>query len=148
VAIDLKNILTGGISGAIEVVFRGIDALHTSTEEKDRLKLEFLKLHQAGEFKQIDADLAASLAQIEVNKAEASNPSLFVSGWRPGAGWVCVIGLLYNFLLQPLLVWLSLTQGWETPPDIPMGDLTVLLGGLLGLSGFRSSDKRNGVASK
>ena len=30
----------------------------------------------------------ANLAQIELNKEEAKNTSLFVSGWRPSVGWI------------------------------------------------------------
>jgi hypothetical protein len=29
------------------------------------------------------------LAQMEVNKAEASAPGWFKGGWRPAIGWVC-----------------------------------------------------------
>ena len=31
--------------------------------------------------------------QMEINKEEARSASLFVSGWRPAVGWVCVLGL-------------------------------------------------------
>lgn len=42
--------------------------------------------------------MAGDSAQLAVNTAEASNPSLFVSGWRPAVGWVCVLGLLVPML--------------------------------------------------
>ena len=32
-------------------------------------------------------------AQIEVNKVEAAHKSLFVAGWRPACGWVCISAL-------------------------------------------------------
>ena len=35
-----------------------------------------------------------ALAQIEVNKAEASSGSLFKGGWRPFVGWICGFALL------------------------------------------------------
>ena len=41
-------------------------------------------------------------AQIEVNKTEAGHKSLFVSGWRPAVGWVCVTGMGFNFVAVPL----------------------------------------------
>lgn len=40
-------------------------------------------------------------AQLAVNAAEAANPNLFISGWRPAAGWVCVFGLLVQTLGHP-----------------------------------------------
>ena len=42
-----------------------------------------------------------SLSQIEVNKEEAKSHSLFVSGWRPAVGWVCVLAMINNFILIP-----------------------------------------------
>ena len=40
-------------------------------------------------------------AQIEVNKVEAASSSLWVSGWRPAVGWVCVLGMCGNFMVIP-----------------------------------------------
>ena len=37
--------------------------------------------------------------QLEVNKAEAASNSLFVAGWRPAVGWVCVLGMASNLSL-------------------------------------------------
>jgi len=36
---------------------------------------------------ELDATHKIQLAQTEVNKAEATHPSLFVAGWRPAIGW-------------------------------------------------------------
>lgn len=105
--------------------------------ERNRAELELLQLAQAGD-----------LAQIEVNKQEAAHPSLWVAGWRPGAGWVCVAGLAYTFLAQPLLAWASAVQGWPVPPALDIEALMILLGGMLGLGGLRSLDKAKGVASQ
>ena len=45
----------------------------------------------------------ANLAQIEVNKEQAKNPSMFVSGARPAIMWVCCLGLLWSFFIGPIL---------------------------------------------
>ena len=37
--------------------------------------------------------------------AEAQSGSLFIGGWRPAVGWVCVLGLAYQFLAFPMLAW-------------------------------------------
>ena len=42
-----------------------------------------------------------SREQLEVNKVEAAHKSLFVSGWRPAVGWVCVLGMFGNFITIP-----------------------------------------------
>ncbi len=101
----------------------------------------------------IDTAIAeAAKAQNEVNLAEAQNPSLFVSGWRPAAGWVCVAGLTYAFLLQPTLAWGVSVTGAAIGADIPAppaADLDVLLsilGGMLGLGALRTAEKKAGAA--
>ena len=87
-------------------------------------------------------------AQLEVNKTEAAHKSLFVSGWRPAVGWTCVFGLVYSFILHPLLSWASSIWGIPVPPMLDTGPLMTLLFGLLGLGGFRTFEKVKGVASK
>lgn len=88
-------------------VLRIIDKLVPDAQAKAQMQLEAMKLAQSGEFKEIDAQLQRDLAQVEVNKIEAQSSDLFRGGWRPAVGWVCVIGLLYTYLAQPLLTWAS-----------------------------------------
>jgi len=97
--------------------------------------------------KAMDQEFQERLAQMEINKAEAQNPSLFTSGWRPGAGWVCVVGLAYTFLARPLLAWVSPALGIAIPPGIDNAELMALLGALLGVGTLRSMDKWRGKAS-
>ena len=69
-----------------------IDDLHFSGEEKEKLKLQM---------KEIDAKLKEK--QLDINKAEASHRSVFVSGWRPFLGWVSGLSIGYVYLFQPIL---------------------------------------------
>jgi len=62
-------------------------------------------------------------------------------------GWTCVVGLLYTFLLRPLLAWASGMIDIPVPPMLDMGDLFTLLAGMLGLGGMRTFEKLNGVQS-
>ena len=81
-------------------------------------------------------------AQLEVNKVEAGHTSLFVAGWRPFVGWTCGVALCYHFVLQPFLVFLLYSSGYQM--DLPVFDMTTLttiLMGLLGLGGLRSYEK-------
>lgn len=103
-----------------------------------------MKLQQAGEFRTIEADLQLSLAQTKFNEVEAASPDLFKSGWRPGAGWVCVCGLAYQFLAQPLLAWGSSIADFPAPPVLELGDLLSLLFALLGLGAYRSVERIKG----
>jgi Holin of 3TMs, for gene-transfer release len=86
------------------------------------------------------------MGQIEVNKVEAANNSMFVAGWRPAAGWCCVAGMAINFLIVPLFG--PLLEAY-TKVNLEPLDLSVMLPvllGMLGLTVARSVDKRNGVA--
>lgn len=123
-----------------------LDKVLPDAGASDNAKLELMKLAQSGELAQLNADTSLALGQIEVNKVEAASSSVFVAGWRPAAGWVCVSGLAYAFLGHSLLAWLSAVKGWPAPPMIDSDTLMVLLTGLLGLGGYRSYEKSKGVA--
>lgn len=99
---------------------------------------EFVRMASEGELKQI-------IAQLEINAKEATHPSVFVAGWRPGFGWSCVAGFTYAVLLQPMLAWLSAVKGWPIPPVLNTELLWVVTTGLLGIGGMRSFDKVKGV---
>lgn len=116
-----------------------IDRLWPDPEQAAAAKLELFKLEQSGE-------LAKITGQLEINKMEAQHRSMFVAGWRPGSGWICNIGLLYTFLVQPLLSWVAQIKGWPIPPAIDTEVLLVLLGSLLGIGSFRTFEKSKGVA--
>ena len=89
----------------------------------------------------------ANLAQIEVNKEQAKNPSMFVAGARPAIMWVCCLGLLWSFFIGPILNWGLMVSGSDVPiPDIPTEGLLTLTLSLLGLGGMRSWEKSKSVA--
>jgi hypothetical protein len=122
-----------------------IDKIIPDPQAKAEAKIKLLEMEQAGAFKALDADLQIALAQIGVNKAEAESPDFFRSGWRPAVGWTCVVGLVYTFLLQPLMSWGSAIWHIPVPPVLDMGTLITLLAGMLGLGGFRTFEKVKGV---
>jgi hypothetical protein len=88
-----------------------------------------------------------ALSQIEVNKAEAASGSIFKGGWRPAVGWVCASAFAYHFVLQPILLFVVALTGTELPtlPEFDMGTLLPVLGGMLGIGGLRSYEKKQGL---
>ena len=91
--------------------------------------------------------ISLDLAQAQANIEQAKQPSLFVSGARPSIMWVCCFGLAWQFVLQPIAVWIiAITHSNLTLPLIPTEGLISLTIALLGLSASRSAEKFKGVA--
>ena len=85
-------------------------------------------------------------AQLEVNKVEAAHKSLFVSGWRPAVGWVCVLGMFGNFITIPFSNFvLALLELDIVIPLVPLETMMPVLMGMLGLGAMRSYEKKNSV---
>ncbi len=124
------------ISGAeiarpIDAIGNAIDKVFTSDEERlqGQAVLAKLALHQ-------------DELQVEMNKVEANHRSLFVAGWRPALGWVCVLGLGLTFIVSPLLDWGMGIEGPEMPTDV----MLELVLGMLGLGALRTYEKLAGRA--
>ena len=119
-----------------------LDKLIPDPEARARAQLDLLKLQQDGAFKELDAQLQINLAQAEINKVEAASQNGFQAGWRPLAGYMCVAGLGYEFLLRPLLPWALTVSGVEAPPLPSLdGVLFELMFGMLGLGTLRTADR-------
>lgn len=120
-------------------LFKVIDKVIPDPQAKAQMQLELIRLQQSGE-------LAQMTGQMEINKIEAASPDLFRGGWRPFIGWICGAGLLYQFLLRPLLGWVSSVRGWPVPPALEMDTLLTLLLGMLGLGAYRTAEKIKGAS--
>ncbi len=82
--------------------------------------------------------------QIDVNNTEAASTNLFVAGWRPAVGWVCVSALAWQFVIMPILLFSAVLVGHPIPT--PVFDTTTLIGiltSMLGMATLRSYDKKN-----
>jgi hypothetical protein len=133
-----------GLGSIFDLGGKIIDKLFPDKDAADKAKLELLKLQQAGEFKQLEMEQAERLQQVAVNLEEAKSPNVLVSGWRPGVGWVCVLGLCYSVFIQPILI----SCGVGRAPILDVSVIIELLFALLGIGGYRTMEKLKGVASK
>lgn len=88
----------------------------------------------------------AANKQIEVNMKEAESSSLFVAGWRPAAGWMCIVGIAFGSMFMPLATWVSAMFHGPAMPSVDTGVWMTLLMALLGLGGMRTYEKQQGVA--
>lgn len=100
------------------------------------------------EKQQLAAAVMVVQGQLDINKAEASNPSVFVSGWRPFIGWVCGSACAWNWIGIPIAKMLLIVAGYKLalePADI--SQMMPILMGMLGLGGLRTIEKMKGVAA-
>jgi hypothetical protein len=110
--------------------------LFTSDDERNAAKAVMQKLAQH-----------PSELQVELNKVEATNRSIFVAGWRPWIGWVCGMALFTYYIPQYLMASILWTMTcWKTGslvayPITDIKDLTQLLIGMLGLATLRTTEK-------
>lgn len=114
-------------------------------------KLE--ELRQTGNLAELDAHVKILLAQIEVNKIEASSSSIFVAGPRPFVLWVGGVSLAWQFICYPMLLWIwAFLQAKQVvpttlgpPPPLNAEILFTIVSALLGFGGMRSFDKLKGT---
>lgn len=84
--------------------------------------------------------------QLEVNKVEAAHKNMFVAGWRPAVGWVCVAGMAGNFIIIPLANFtLALAGSAVSIPLVALSEMMPVLMGMLGLGAMRTVEKAKGV---
>lgn len=118
-------------STPISAIFKGLDSLVTSDEEREQLNLLKLKALQEPD-----------KLQVELNKIEAQHSSVFVAGWRPMIGWVCAVGLTFPFFINPIIQWIT----GEAGPVLPMDEIVTLVMAMLGLGSLRTVEKLAGRA--
>jgi len=122
-----------------------LDKLIPDKDAADKAKAELSTLMATQE-------LQVQLAQIGVNAEGAKHPSIFIAGWRPFIGWTCGFAFAYTYIVLPLLLFFVYTFGdadmVKQVSALPQLEITMMLGvlgGMLGLGGMRSWEKRTGT---
>ena len=90
--------------------------------------------------------VSLDLAQAQANTEQAKHPSVFIAGARPAIMWICAFGLGWQFVFQPIAIWIVAVSGSAIVlPDIQTEGLLTLTLSLLGLGGMRSFEKSKGI---
>lgn len=134
------------IPGITNIVGDVLDRVIPDPAQAAAAKLEVAKLQQTGELANLASvtDLAKGQLAIDNTEAASSDP---LQHWRGGAGWVCVLAMAYEFLIQPLGTWITNLCGSSVvAPSIDVNALMPLLIGMLGLGTLHVVDKK--TASK
>jgi len=131
--------------GASDKTVDGIKSLLSGMKPEDTIKLKQMDL----DFQKFMAEnnIKIQLAQIDVNKAEATSTNWFVAGWRPAVGWIGAFGLLYAAMLEPLARFVA-QVGFHYAGAFPALDTTItmqVLFGILGLGVYRTAEKIKGA---
>lgn len=148
----------GGLAGSAIQWLAGKFGASEETVEGIKQTLSGMTAEQLLEAKKIDIefqkfcmdnDIKLQMAQIAVNVEEAKSTDKFTSRGRPAAIWVGVFGLAYASIVDPFMQFAArVVFGYGgTFPELDTTITITVLFGLLGLSGLRSLDKKNGVAS-
>ena len=123
---SIVNALIGPVSGLL-------DKFIEDKDQKNALAHEIATMSERHAHE-------ALKGQWEINKVEAAHKSLFVAGWRPAIGWVCMLGLLYNTIIANVL------SIWIEVPEVDTTLLVPVMMGMLGLGAMRSYEKVNHVS--
>jgi hypothetical protein len=135
------------ISAALDIGGKLIDRLWPDPAQRDAAKLELFKMQQSGELQQMAMVVDLDKAQIAVNNTEAQSSSLWVSGWRPAVGWVCVSACAWNWVGLPVVAVVVKLSGYDIPlSPANLSEMLPVLGGMLGLGWLRTREKIEGVA--
>lgn len=136
----MNPLLLDGLFGLAGKVF---DKIFPNPQQAAEAKLKLFEMQQSGELKILEAETTLALGQISINKAEAESTDFFRGGWRPFIGWVCGLGLFYQFLLRPLLTFVLMVfeTKVQTMPALELDTLMTLLFGILGLGAMRTTEK-------
>lgn len=131
------------VTAALDLGGKLIERFFPDPAQRDAAKLQLLTLQQNGE-------LAQMTGQLDINKVEAASTNWFVAGWRPFAGWIGGIGLLYSVAIEPILRFIAMVL-YNYTGSFPIIDTTItvqVLLGMLGLGGLRTYEKLKNVSTK
>ncbi len=127
----LGKVLGSGIAETATGIANAVDRFVQTPDEKAAALVLITKIRQEpGKW------------QSEINKIEAGNRNVFVSGWRPAIGWICATALLWGWIVAPILQFIFPEKEM---PAIELGQAISLVMALLGMGALRSYEKQKGL---
>jgi hypothetical protein len=125
------------VDSALAIVDKFIPDKSARDKAEQDLRIEFIQLEKT----QLQG-------QLEINKVEASNSNVFVSGWRPAIGWICGFAYSWSFVLQPMFSWVYVIITHNPSPalELNLSDLSFVLMAMLGIGGMRTYEKMKGIS--
>jgi hypothetical protein len=154
------SLIAGGIKGVAEGIgslVKDVGAVITgkvtlTPEQTTELQAQLMALDAAAQKAAVDFDMQQQQGQIDLLKLDALSNDKFRAWGRPATIWICNVGLLYDFLIRPMLPWCvetfcSVTGYISVIKPLPTLDGNTLLTMstvLLGVGTMRTVDKLKG----
>ena len=127
-----------GIGAVAEFARTIVDKLFPDADAKRKDEATLLIL-------QTTQDFQRDQGQLEINKVEAANPSLFVSGWRPFIGWTCGAACAWNWIgISVVKTGCAIAQYNIDLSQASLEEMLPILLGLLGLGTLRTVERIKG----
>lgn len=146
-----SDIISGGSEGLLKGVgeaAKDIRAAITGKEVLDpnkqaEIEMKLVEIQNKAQ----EWDYLLAKAQTDINIEEAKSPNIWKSGWRPGAGWTCVLGLFWGTIGTNVFDWTVQLMGRTdiVAPKFDTASLIALLVPLLGLGVYRTTEKIKGT---
>lgn len=126
------------VGGLVEAVFKGVDSISTTEEEKLAFKSDILKAQQ-----KFELDMATIAANVEAERAkvvvaEAQGESFLQRSWRPITMLTFVAIIANNYIIAP---YVSAFGGFVPTLEIPQGMWALLNVGIGGYIASRGVEK-------
>tara|TARA_R110001606_G_scaffold381248_1_gene542354 strand:+ start:6224 stop:6616 length:393 start_codon:yes stop_codon:yes gene_type:complete len=86
------------------------------------------------------------VAQTKIALQDAKSKNWFQNSWRPACAWICVFGLAWHCVIQPIII--VITSSLDITLNLPNFEIEILmplLMGMLGLGSMRSFERSRGV---
>jgi len=133
--LDVPNIVGNMIDTTIDRLMPDLNA-----DAKQKRAIKTLKAEMEKDLQNHINEI--SKGQIESNKIEA-NGNWWQKSWRPAVAWICILGMGYSYLVQPIGSWIieNCSESITILPIIPSENMTELLIGMLGMASLRGVEK-------
>lgn len=135
------------LKSLISPVSKLLDKVIPDADERQKAKVRLAELSNQSDEVFVELVAAANQSMHELNVIDAKSEDKFRTRWRPALGWICVVGLGWEFILRQFIVTAMVIAG-HSKTLIPSLDLPAILGlttTLLGMGMLRTVEKVKGL---
>ena len=142
------GLLTGILGSVLKPVTELVSEVVVDKDKRDAINFQLQEKIMDAELEMEKMLNQQMLAQVEINKIEANNKSLFVSGWRPFIGWGCGVSFVWSGVGAPIIssVYQMISGKAIVLPIMDKDFMMPVLMAMLGVAGMRTVERVKDVA--